>query len=93
MLSDRTEIFFEAGGASGHTRPPQSCSSAVRTTAALPARTISQSQAVDTVGLPVFSNLLDAIRAGYHVLDGTPDGYVVRIRTVGGWTRALVKCR
>jgi hypothetical protein len=93
MLNDRTEILFETDGASRQTRPPQSGLSAVRATAALSARTVSPSQPVDPVGLPVFSNLVDAIRAGYHVLDGTPDGYVVRIRTVAGWTRALVKCR
>jgi hypothetical protein len=78
MLNDRTEIPFRSGR-----RIPAHAAAAIvfvrgaRDRAALSARTISQSQVVDTVGLPVFSNLVDAIRAGYHVLDGTPDGYVV----------------
>ncbi len=44
-------------------------------------------------GLVVFKSLALALRAGYQVYDRTADGYLVRVRTAGGWAMALVDCR
>ena len=44
-------------------------------------------------GLLVFSSLAQALRAGFQVYDRTPDGYLVRVRTQGGWAMAIVRCR
>lgn len=44
-------------------------------------------------GLLIFNSLSDAIRAGYQVCDKTPEGYLVRTRTSGGWAFAVVTCR
>jgi len=44
-------------------------------------------------GLLVFSDLADAINAGFQVYDRTPNGYVVRTRTAQGWAMALVQVR
>jgi len=44
-------------------------------------------------GLVVFKTLVDALRAGYQVYDKTPDGYLVRTRTSGGWAIAIVSCK
>jgi hypothetical protein len=43
-------------------------------------------------GLTVFPTLTQALRAGYHVYDRTPAGYIVRTRTAEGWMLALVDC-
>jgi hypothetical protein len=43
-------------------------------------------------GVQVFSNLSAALRAGYHVFDRSPEGYLVRTRTPRGWAFALVVC-
>jgi hypothetical protein len=44
-------------------------------------------------GLMTFRSLAEAIRAGYQVFDRTTDGYLVRLRTAGGWALALVVVR
>jgi hypothetical protein len=44
-------------------------------------------------GLVVFKRLADALNAGYQVYGQTTDGYLVRIRTAGGWAMALVNCK
>ena len=44
-------------------------------------------------GLTVFPNLPEALNAGFHVYDRTPNGYVVRRRSVAGWTLALVEAQ
>jgi hypothetical protein len=41
----------------------------------------------------VFHSLSEALRAGFHVEDRSPDGYVVRTRTQRGWARAVVVLR
>ena len=41
-------------------------------------------------GIVVFTSLNEAIRQGYQVYDRTPDGYLVRIKTPGGWALAQV---
>jgi hypothetical protein len=41
----------------------------------------------------VFHSLPDAIRAGYQIVEPTSSGYLVRIRTTGGWALALVELR
>jgi hypothetical protein len=38
----------------------------------------------------VFHSLPEAIRAGYQIVEPTSRGYLVRIRTTGGWALALV---
>ncbi len=40
--------------------------------------------------LPEFPSLIAALRAGYHVYDRAPNGYLVRSRTATGWSIALV---
>ena len=47
----------------------------------------------DVAGLLVFSSIAQALRAGFQVYDRTPDGYLVRVRTQGGWAMAIVRCR
>jgi hypothetical protein len=42
-------------------------------------------------GLVLFISLADAIRAGYQIVDQTPDGYVVRTKTAAGWAMALIR--
>lgn len=42
--------------------------------------------------MPEFSSLIAALRAGYHVYDRAPNGYLVRARTAAGWSIALVNC-
>jgi hypothetical protein len=42
-------------------------------------------------GVLVFKSLAEAIRAGFHVYDRTRDGYLVRMRTTGGWAFALAR--
>lgn len=42
-------------------------------------------------GLVVFKSIAEALRAGYHVLDRTPEGYLVRTRTSRGWAMAIVR--
>lgn len=42
-------------------------------------------------GLTIFPTLIAAIRAGYHVYDRTPNGYLMRTRTTSGWALALVE--
>ena len=42
-------------------------------------------------GLTIFTNLTDALNAGYHVYDRTPKGYLMRTRTTAGWALALVE--
>jgi hypothetical protein len=39
----------------------------------------------------VFHSLIAAIKAGYEVYDRTETGYLVRIRTKGGWALAIVE--
>jgi hypothetical protein len=41
----------------------------------------------------VFHSLGEALRAGFHVEDRAPHGYVVRTRTQQGWARAIVVLR
>ncbi len=43
-------------------------------------------------GILTFDSLTAALRAGYHVYDRTPEGYVVRTRLERGWALALVRC-
>ena len=45
------------------------------------------------MGILTFTTLTDAIRAGYHVYDRTPEGFLVRARTPAGWTLAIVRFR
>lgn len=40
--------------------------------------------------MKIFTNLPEALRAGYHVFERTPDGYLVRIRLEHGFALALV---
>ena len=42
--------------------------------------------------LPEFPSLIAALRAGYHVYDRAPNGYLVRSRTSNGWSIAFVNC-
>lgn len=42
-------------------------------------------------GLTTFPTLDNAIKAGYHVYDRTPTGYLMRTRTSGGWALAIVE--
>jgi hypothetical protein len=45
-------------------------------------------------GIVIFSSPIEAIRAGFEIESPYPDseGFLVaRIRTVAGWTRALVR--
>jgi hypothetical protein len=46
-------------------------------------------------GFMVFRSLVDAVRAGYQIVDRTSDGYIVRAKTTAGWALALVRepCR
>jgi hypothetical protein len=44
-------------------------------------------------GILTFNSLAEAIRAGFQVYDRTPEGYVVRTKTSGGWALALVVLR
>jgi hypothetical protein len=44
-------------------------------------------------GMMVFSTLGAALRAGYHVFDRIPEGYLVRTRTTKGYALAIVDCR
>lgn len=44
-------------------------------------------------GIVTFDSLASAIRAGYQVCDRTPQGYLTRIKTSGGWAMALVVCK
>ena len=44
-------------------------------------------------GITVFRNLPEALRAGYHVYDRTPNGYVMRTRRNGTWALAIVNCK
>jgi hypothetical protein len=39
----------------------------------------------------IFRSVADAVRAGYQVYDRTRTGYLVRIKTGGGWALALVE--
>jgi hypothetical protein len=39
-------------------------------------------------GIVVFTSLGEAIRQGYQVYDRTHDGYLLRIKTPGGWALA-----
>lgn len=43
-------------------------------------------------GVLVFRSLSEALRAGYHVYERTPSGYLVRTRTEKGWAMAVVIC-
>jgi hypothetical protein len=43
--------------------------------------------------MQVFNSLPEALRAGYHVVDRTSSGYLVRIKTNRGWAMALVDVR
>jgi hypothetical protein len=45
------------------------------------------------VGIMVFESVSAALRAGFQIYDRTPDGYLVRKRTVNGWAMALVACK
>lgn len=40
-----------------------------------------------------FPTLISALSAGYQVERITPDGYIVRIKTSAGWSRAIVSCK
>jgi len=42
-------------------------------------------------GMMVFRSLSEALRHGYQISDRTQAGYVVRIKTAGGWAMALVE--
>jgi hypothetical protein len=44
-------------------------------------------------GLLVFHSLAEALRAGFHVYDKTPEGYLVRVKTASGWAMAVVHCK
>lgn len=41
-------------------------------------------------GLITFPTLAEAVRAGFYVHNRTPDGYIVRVRSLTGWTFAQV---
>ncbi len=41
----------------------------------------------------VFHSLSEALRAGFQVEDRAPYGYLVRMRTLRGWARAIVVAR
>ncbi|HEY1655844.1 MAG TPA: hypothetical protein VGF86_12105 [Candidatus Tumulicola sp.] len=41
-------------------------------------------------GMTIFRSLAQALAMGYQIYDRTPDGYLVRVRTAGGWALALV---
>jgi hypothetical protein len=43
--------------------------------------------------MQVFHSLPEALRAGYHIVDRTSTGYLVRIKTGRGWALALVDVR
>jgi hypothetical protein len=44
-------------------------------------------------GIQVFETLTQALCAGFTVYDRTPGGYLVRMRTAGGWAIAIVELR
>jgi hypothetical protein len=44
-------------------------------------------------GILTFPSLAEAIQAGFQVYDRTPDGYLVRTRTLNGWAAAVVIVR
>jgi hypothetical protein len=44
-------------------------------------------------GILTFTSLDEALRAGFQVYDRTSDGYLVRMRTAGGWALARVIVR
>jgi hypothetical protein len=43
-------------------------------------------------GLLVFRSIGEALRAGFHIYDRTPTGYIVRCNAGGRWQMALVEC-
>ena len=45
------------------------------------------------MGIVTFTSLAEAVRAGYHVYDRVPNGFLVRTRTDAGWALALVALR
>jgi hypothetical protein len=42
-------------------------------------------------GIVVYNSLEEALKVGYRIIDRISEGYLVRIRTDGGWALALVK--
>jgi hypothetical protein len=42
------------------------------------------------MGILAFTNLNQALRAGYHLYERTEHGYIVRMRVGGGWVFAAV---
>lgn len=42
-------------------------------------------------GLVVFKSLDEAIKAGYELYDRTPEIYLVRTKTAGGWALAFAR--
>ena len=53
---------------------------------------MSKSNGATVPSLMVFTSLTAALRAGYQIVDRTPEGYVVRAKTAAGWALALVRC-